>query len=304
MAETNRIKFALYSKAWTYDTKDIKTLRGLAREVPAAEYLPEMKGYIFCPECCVPLFRSPEGKEYSTNGRKAFYSHSRKHQVFCSLRVKQAEGKRYENEEQAQQAIEDGELVIVRGFMREKPVPPDVKGPVQYQGPIVEDIEGGLTEVAIGRHDGEEFKLPSRITTIRGLCRNFDKNLYRYFFFPSQVAPILLQDLLVDIRRVDEVNDKPRLYYGRISSSRNMGKTPNNIRQTFFEYPKNYKCPDFCLKVTDQESQEHGIDDESKGKIVLMYGKVIESGVGLCLARLGWGEFAVLPDKYIPLLEY
>jgi len=303
MDETNRIKFALYDKTWTYEEKNRKILKDRARSVLVAEYVSEMKGHIFCPECCVPLFRSPEEKEFSASGRRAFYSHSSKHQVRCSLRVKQAEGKRYENEEQAKQAIEDGELVIVKGFMQDKPHPPDVNGPAQFQRPIVEDIDGGLTEAAIGHHDGEKFKLPSRITTVRGLCRNFDKNLFRYFFFPSQAAPILLKNLLIDLRTVDEVNDKPRLYYGRVSNSANMGKTPANIRQTFFEYPRRQKCPDFCLKLTDRESQEHGIDDTAKGKMVLMYGKVIESGIGLCLAGLKWGEFAVLPDKYMPLLE-
>jgi hypothetical protein len=303
MAETNRIKFALHSQTWTYDPKDRKKLRETSREVPTSEYLSAMKGHIFCPECCVPLFRSPEEKEYDAKGRKAFYSHRPKFDSNCNLRVKQAEGKHYENEEQAKQAIENGELVVVQGFLKDKPKPPEIKGPVEYKGPVVEDEDGPLTEVAIGRHDGEEFKLPGRITTIRGLCRNFDKNIYRYFYFPNYVNAILLSDLLIDIRTVTEVDETPRLYYAKISSSRNMGKTPKNIRQTFFEYPKRPHCPDFCLKITDELSQEHGINDDSKGRYVLMYGPVVESGVGLCLKDVGWGEFAILPAKYDYLLD-
>jgi hypothetical protein len=116
-----------------------------------------MKGHIFCPECCVGLFRSPEDKEYNSLGKKAFYSHSRSHTPECSLRVKKAEEKKFENEELAKKAI-------------------------------------------------------------------------------------------------------------------------------------------------DENSQEHGIDDESPGKIVIIFGKITESGIGLCIERFGWGEFAVLPDKYTHLL--
>lgn len=68
------------------------------------------------------------------------------------------------------------------------------------------------------------------------------------------------------------------------------------------EYRRNNECHDFCLKATDEDSQEHGIDNDSKGKIVLMYGKITVSGLGLCIEHLGWGEFAVLPQKYVHLL--
>lgn len=303
MEDTNRIKFALHSPNWVYAPDDTKSLRNSSQQVPTLEYLPQMKGHIFCPECCVPLFRSPEDKEYDAKGRKAFYSHSQKFHPFCNLRVKQADGKNYKNEEQAKRAIEDGELVVVQGFLKDKPVPPEIKGPVEYKGPVVEDEDGPVTEVAIGRHDGEEFKLPGRVTTIRGLCRNFDKNFYRYFYFPNHPHPVLLSDLLIDVRTVTAVDETPRLYFAKISSSRNMGKTPKNIRQTFFIYPKRQNCPDFCLKTTDELSQEHGINDDSNGRYVLMYGPVVQSGVGLCLKDVGWGEFTVLPEKYDYLLE-
>lgn len=303
MEENHRIKFALYSPDWEYAPLKKAALRKSNVAVPPSEYAVHMRGHIFCPECCVPLFKSPEHKKFDSSGRPAFYSHSPTHRPPCSLRVKQAEGKRYINEEEAKEAVENGELVIVKGFLQKKPVPPAINGPIEYGGPVIEDEDGGITEVAIGRHNGEKFPLPATVTTIRGLCRNFDENLYRYFFFPHQVAAVLLHDLLIDLKTVRNVDEQPRLYFGKIRSSINMGKTPRNIRQTFFEYPKNYDCADFCLKVTDEQSQEHGIDDDSKGKIVLMYGAVVESGVGLCLKNLGWGEFAVLPPQYNYLLD-
>lgn len=302
MDERNTIKFALYLKGWSYDNGRKAQLREMARKIAPLEFLPEMKGYIFCPECSAPLFRSPEDKDYATNGRKAFFAHGRGIQTDCSLRVKQAEGKRYANEEEARQAIEDGELVVVQSFMWDKPEPPKVDGPLVYGKEPNEDKNGLLTTIPIGRHYGEEFKLPSKITTIRGLCRSFDDNLNRYFMLPGQRAARTLREQLIPVAEVKATCDVPRLYVGRIIFSENRGPNPWNIRQTFLRFPNGYGFKDFCLKVTDQASKEHGIDDDSKGRIVLAYGKVTKSGRGLCIENLGWGELALLPAKYEHLL--
>lgn len=303
MEETNKIKFALYLKDWNFQDGDKIQLRRTAQKIPPLEFITEMKGHLFCPECTAPLFRSPEEKDYATNGRKAFYAHSRGIKTDCSLRVKQAEGKRYENEEEAKKAIEDGELVIVQSFMKDKPVPPQIDGPLVYDKEANEDQDGQLTLAAIGRHNGEDFKLQSRVTTVRGLCKAFDDNLNKYFMLPGQRAARTLQEQLLRVSDVNETCDVPRLYFGRITTSANMGRTPKNIRQTFLRYPGGHGYKDFCLKASDESSREHGIDDDSKGRIVIAYGRVTESGIGLCISNLGWGEFALLPKQYEHLLE-
>jgi len=302
MEDTNVIKFALYLEGWSYEAGDKKHLKKEAKEVAATEYTTDMKGYIFCPECSVGLYRSPEEKDYDTNGRKAFFAHSRKHQPTCSLRVKKAEGKRYDSEELAKKAIDDDELVVIKGFMKKKPEAPKIDNPQHYRGEPVEDISGELASTPIGRHNGESFSLPSRITTVRGICRSFHKNLYKYFHLPGRKNAVQLKNLLVDLKTVNQVDDVPKFYYATITQSWNCGKTPRNIRQTMFDYPKGDYI-DFCLKATDAISQEHGIDDESKGKVVIMYGTVTESGIGLSIENVGWGEFAVLPEKYVSLLR-
>lgn len=303
MDESNRIKFAYYLKAWQYEAGNKSYLRKNAVEIRPSEYLTEMKGHIFCPECCVNLSRSPEEKAHASNGRKAFFAHSKKHSSECSLRVKRSEGKKYDSETLAKQAIEDEELVIVKSFLKEKSALPIHDGATEYGNYQNEDIDGGLSQVPIGRHKGEEFLLTSRITTVRSLCRNFDKNLYRYFFLPNQKSAFLLQDLLINVASVKEVCDIPKLYYGKITVSDHRGKTPQNIRMTWFEYGPSYQPRDFCLKTTDADSQEHGINDKAAGKFVLMYGKVTDNGIGLCIEKPGWGEFAVLPDEYAYLLD-
>lgn len=303
MDERNTIKFALYLRGWRYDSGSKAYLRERATKIAPLEFLPEMKGGIFCPECCAPLFRSPEDKSYATNGRRAFFAHGRNVQADCSLRVKQAEGKRYANEEEAKRAIEDGEFVVVYSFMKEKPEPPKLDGPLVYDRDPNEDKNGPLTSLPIGRHNGEEFKLPSKVTTIRGLCRSFDDNLNRYFLLPGQSGARPLRDQLIPVTEVEGTCDAPKLYVGRITFSENRGSNPWNIRQIFLRFPDGNGFKDFCLKATDEASKEHGIDDGSKGRIVLAYGMVTESGIGLCIDHLGWGEFALLPTKYEHLLE-
>tara|TARA_R110001583_G_scaffold71007_1_gene200374 strand:+ start:4209 stop:5177 length:969 start_codon:yes stop_codon:yes gene_type:complete len=301
MEDNNQIKFALYLNNWDFERSDKKTLKNDAVGVTTTEYTPDMKDHIFCPECSVNLFRSPEETDYDSNGRKAFFAHSRKYQPYCSLRVKRAKGKRYDSEELAKKAIDDEELIVVKGFMKDKPIPLDNDNPREYQAGPVEDKDGDLADVPIGRHNGESFSLPSRITTVRGLCRNFNKNIYKYFHLPGRRNAIQLKDLLVDVRSVKGVDDEPKLYYAKVSRSWNCGPTPQNIRQTMFDFPRG-EYVDFCLKARDGASVEHGIDDHSNGKIVIMFGIVTESGIGLSIENVGWGEFAVLPTKYAELL--
>ena len=299
--ESNRIKFAYYLAGWVYGG-DKAVLRASAKSVLTSEYQKEMKGWIFCPECSVPLFRSPEEGGKDTNGRAAYFAHSRKFRVPCGLRVKKRDGLRFTDEEQAKQAVDDELLVVVKGFMKKKPVIPQLPGQ-QYNGLVIEDVDGELADVPIRRHNGEQIKLPSRITTVRGLCRQFDKNYYKYYFLPDAQFPQLLSDALSDVSNIDNVNEKSRLYYGRIKRVIPMGDgNPWNIQMTRLEYENDSGFQDFTLKMTIQDSQEHGITEATIGRIVMMYGPVSKSGSGLAISDLGWGEFALLPAKYDAVL--
>lgn len=303
MSEPNKIKFAYYLKGWSYLGGVKSQLKDKSFKILPLEYLQHMKGHIFCPECSAPIFRSPGEKDLAADGRKAFFAHARGVQTDCGLRVKQANGKRYENEEEAAKAVEDDELVVVHSFMHEKPVLPQADGPLVYDRQPNEDSKGPLTVAPIGRHNGEAFKLPSRITTIRGLCRNFDSNLNKYFLLPGQRSARTLQEQLVPVSDVMTTDETPRLYAGRITSSVSFGPNLWNMRLTFISFKNNSEFKDFCLKTNNKISDEHGIGDESKGRIALAYGKVAESGIGLCIADLGWGEIALLPKKYEHLLD-
>ncbi len=296
----NRIKHALYLSGWSYAAGDKSTLRKSAEKILINEYQRHMKGQIFCPECSANLFRSPEDKDYASNGRSAYFAHSRGVETDCGLRTKRAEGKKYLTEEEAKKAIQDEELVIVEGFIKQKPVSP-TKEKSEYDATQIEEQDGPVSRVPIGRHRGETFSLPSKFKTIRGVCNKFDENMNRYFFMPNGKHAIQLQDLLKNVENVTDEDDLPKIYYGRIVSSHNAGKTPKNIRMTRLSF-KSRDFADFYLKIPDELQREKGIDDNAIGRVVLIYGIVTTSGAGLCIEDVGWGEFALLPIQYESLL--
>ena len=296
----NRIKFALYLNDWSFESGDKRKLRRNADTVLVNEYAPHMKGHIFCPECTANLFRSPGKKDFAANGRNAYFAHSRGNDTDCGLRTKRAEGKRYQTEEEAKKALQNKELVIVEGFIKDNPTPPK-KDAGEYDATQIEEQDGPVARVPISRHRGELFKLPSKFKTIRGICNKFDENINRYFFMPNGQYAIQLQDLLKNVESVTGEDEVPRIYFGKIVRSFNCGETSKNIRMTELKYG-NENFADFYLKLTDDTQKEKGIDDNSKDRVVVMYGKVTVNGIGLCIEGLGWGEFALLPRKYENLL--
>jgi hypothetical protein len=177
-------------------------------------------------------------------------------------------------------------------------VPPAGAGETgEYDQSQVEDISGPVSNLPLSRHTGEAFTLPSRISTIRGMCRQFDLNLNRYYVLPGQNHAYQLHKLLHNVEDVTEPDSTPKLYFGVITGSSHMGqKTPNNIRMTWLKCHSD--VPDFCLKTKAKIQEEKQIVDETKDRVVVVWGKVTENGVGLCFENLNWGEFALLPEKY------
>jgi len=298
----NRIKFAYHLHGWEFDPSKKIQLRQKAQKVLPEEYQPEMGEHLFCPECCSPLYRSPKDKPISKTG-KVFFAHKQGTKEPCGLRIKKALGKTYLNEEDAKQAIQSEELVVVAGFLNIPPETP-ISNKEEYDLTNVEEKNGPDVVAPIARHNGENLVLPSKFKTIRGITRNFDENIHRYFFMPRGQYAVQLQDLFINVANVKSTDNEPRLYYGKITRSKNAGKKPSNIRMTWLEYDKDEsEYADFCFKLSDEDQQEKGIDDSSSGRVLIVYGKVTENGAGLCIEKSGWGEFALLPQKYEKLIS-
>ncbi len=299
----NRIKYAYFLHGWCPRTGSKSVLASTARKVLVSEYEHRMDQHLFCPGCFTPLVRIPKDKAVFSNGRKACFAHIPTYRsVLCDLRSTKPEGKNYVDEEQAKQAIENHELVVVSSFLDSPPDTTELKSGVYDQTPV-EDVDGPISNVPIARHTGETFQLPTKITTVNSLCRNFDFNLYRYYVFPGQRSATRLVDALVNIRNVTDTTETPRLYYGRIRHSFNAGRSPkpSNLRMT--ELFANGAVKDFYLKDVDSIQTEKGISDTSVNRIVLIWGVVTWNGIGLCFNRPKWGEYALLPSKYDALLE-
>jgi hypothetical protein len=171
-----------------------------------------------------------------------------------------------------------------------------------YDQSAVEELNGPKTEVAIGRHNGEKFTVPTKLSTVNSICRNFDANLYKYYVFPGSTAAVRLIDALVDVASIENIHASPQLYFGRISNTQNAGHypKPTNLRMTWFKHHKSVK--DLCLKDIDATQLSKGINEDSVGRVVLFWGSITESGIGLCINRPRWGEYALLPSKYNALL--
>lgn len=300
---TFRIKFAYFHSSWDRESDSVQVLKSQGRRVLPHEFTSDMDGFIFCPECHTPISRRPKNKEKMRNGRNASFVHlpSFRH-IGCNLRVNKSTGKRFETEEEAKKAIADEQLAIISGFIIDRPEIKEVKKG-KFEHSFIEDIDGEVSDVPISRHTGESFKLPSKITTVSGLCRNFDDNYYKYFVFPGDTNARRLDSILIDINLVNEICDTPKLYFGRIQSS-SSGPWDHSIRMTKISWRKTGEYLDFYFKQNNKDSKDHGINDNSRGRIILMYGKVERNGLGLCLSNVGWGEFSLLPEKYKYLFEH
>ncbi|WP_405121440.1 hypothetical protein [Pseudomonas petroselini] len=303
MANKRKIAYAHHLPGWKFEGGNREVLKA-SRRVAPDEYEEEMRGALYCPGCFTNVERTPKEKDLFTNQRDPFYRHLKRwSHVACVLRAKKPIGKRYDTWEEAKRAVEHGQLAIVNEFLQERPEI-DFTPSEEYDETPVEDTDGPPSEVPIGRHQGESFELPSKITTVAGICRNFEKNKDKYFVLPGAIHAVKLAELLTDVADLKwDVLDKaqtPKLYFGKILRSWNAGKYSTSIRMTRLRCGKG--VGDFTVKMPDGFCQAKNINDVSVGRIVMFYGAITKNGGGLGVEHLAWGEIALVPKKYNELL--
>lgn len=302
-ATKRKIPYAYHAPGWKYESGNRQTLENSPTVLPD-EYEKEMFGNLFCPSCKTNIERTPKTNDTFTNSRDPFFRHLQKWKhIACVLRAKKPEGKRYETWEEAKKAIDNEELSIISGFLQDKPIVTEEE-PHEYDETPVEDIDGELSDVPIGRHQGESFKLPSKISTVAGICRNFEKNLNKYFYLPGAQHAKKLAELLTCVDELDRdilnTQQTPKLYYGKISESWNAGSRDTNTRMTRMQCSDHVS--DFTLKIKNGFARDKGINNESVDRIVLFYGVISRNGGSIGVTDLAWGEIALLPKKYNNLL--
>ncbi|WP_256671418.1 hypothetical protein [Pseudomonas sp. EMN2] len=303
MSTKRKIAYAHHLPGWKYEGGNREALKA-SRRVAPDEYEEEMVGNLFCPGCYTNVERTPKEKDIFTNRRDPFYRHLRRWQhIACVLRAKKPEGKRYDSWEEAKRAIDHEHLTIITEFLQARPEVELTPG-ADYDETPVEDVDGPLSEVPIGRHHGESFQLPSKITTVAGICRSFDVNKSKYFFLPGAQHAVQLAYLLTNVTELTpdilDTEQSPKLYYGRIKRSWNAGNHSTNTRMTRLECDP--AIVDFTVKLQDGFCRDKSINDDSTGRIVMFYGVITTNGSGLAVDKLAWGEIALVPKKYNELL--
>jgi len=293
-------RHALYLSGWQ-EGGDEEVLKSKAEIIyPLANYMPKMKGHLFCPMCKMRVMRKPQLKDKTSKGVDSHFAHFSRgaSKLNCDWRSTKIEGKKYASVEEAHRAVENGGLIIIAGFQKNKP-----EGVEKTYGntkqAVMDGMPGPDAQLAITRKIGEVVTLPSIMTSVLSLCRNFKENLTRHIVLPGESEAYPLIDLLHDAMEVVEADGKPRLYYAKILNF--WPKVPgNSTSQRSVMLKESYNL-DFELCDTWQNLQDKSINESAKGRVVLAYG--VATGYGkLRIEQPGWGEYALLPEEYTELL--
>lgn len=301
----HRIIYALYSKTWKYGEGDKIGLENSSAMVTPEEFTAEIQGKIYCPLCTTPLSRTPALKNISSNNITAHFKHgsSKRYEKSkeCDWRVNAPAGMNYKNEEETNKAVENQELIIVSGWKSE---PPSLNNDLEENGEFtktaIEDENGPETLVPIGRYTGREYKLPSNVSTVMAVCKDFPKNLKRGFYFPNSQYAMLLSDQLYSTLKIsDALPKKETLFFGKITSfNRLTHRNVITIKSGKYSF-KIYTSPDFDKRKV--------IDNTALGRNLLFSASLYwESQESIVACKvLKWGAYSLLPakhDKYLSTL--
>lgn len=295
----HRIAYAYYSETWEYKKSSPSVLEKQSEVVVPEEFSEEMKGNIFCPLCFTPLTRSPSLTAVSTNSITAHFKHGSKttypESLSCGWRSQSAQGLRYDTEEDARRAIESKELAIVSGWMSAPPTDKDdVDDQGDYDKTAIEDKNGEPAKVPIARHRGKNFDLPSVISTVMALCRDFPKNLKKGFFFPNAKLPMLLSDQLYSINAIrTELPKQETLFFGKIVSyDRLTYRNVITLSADGIGEVKIYTEPSF--------DERKKINGGSINRYLLFSAEMYwesQNSIAACKV-IKWGAYSLLPEKY------
>lgn len=302
----NRIAYAYYDPKWDRTKHPIAVL--VRTEIEPLDYLVEMKGHLHCPSCYEPLTRVPNDPSIAVmaNGREALFRHFPDEDApYCRLRSSQLAGKKYSSEEEARQAVEDQDLVIISGFMQERPKNnprADFDGEHEPLQTEFESEDGPEVAVPVSRHEGETFRLPSKITSVQSLCTNFRHNYHReiHIVVEENVYRYVLDSDLKDAAEINDVDEEPKFYFGEIVRFRHYDSTSH----IFLRHPYLQGNVDFRISADKGDLEARGIkEDNALRRILIFFGKVEKVGAGYWSPNKKWGEIALLPKKYEDFLR-
>lgn len=302
-----RIAFAYHDPKW--DRKLHSTQLLVRAAVEPFDYEAIMKDHLICPQCYEPLIRVPTDPKLTVmaDGKEALFRHLPSDDApYCALRSGSAVGKKYNSEEDARKAEEDGEFIVISGFMQDRPENNPREEFDGEESPLethYESINGREVDLPISRHNGETFNLPSKITSVQSLCVNFRQNYYREIHIVNNAGEVtkhLLCNSLKNINDITGETESPGFYFGEISSiEKHMNHTTIWLKMN---NPRSYS--DFRLRVWNKVAEPRRIvKGTAEGRIVVFYAPIDSVGTGYWTEKLNWGEVALLPSQYKTFLE-
>lgn len=297
MESSHRIPCALYCPEFTYG-EDKAKLIGMAMPIIPEEYTTDMQGDLYCPSCTLYLDRIPSDTDITTSSREAYFRHRRGYSdVECSLRTQTGKGKKYSDEESTKRAIENGDLAIISDWMENPPEEWDETETGEFSDAQIIDEDGEEIEIPKAVHDGENFSVPSKITSVYSLCKNFPLNISKYYYFPNSQSPIMLRDAINSASKTKiEDCDSDYLYYGRI-----MNVIPLDARNLIKIENKEYGS--IHLYTMPEHDKKRRISKDSIGKTIMFHSQIIPNERGPRAMILKWGQYALLPSKYDRFME-
>ena len=297
MSESRKIPMACFSNAFSFGESK-ETLLETSEYIAPDEYAKEMKGFLFCSQCTVPLDRVPIEKNITSSGKEAHFKHHRGYaEIPCIFRSPPNKKVLYNSEETVRQAINNGELNIISSWKNSPPEEKDVQisGINNVNALVDESFSGENVDLPLGRHNGEKFNVPSKVTTVQSICTELPDKLNKYFYFPKSSNPVMLLDALVDIRNyIDDWRGSSYLYYGKIVSFcsldyRNLIKLGGNGK---------------IVEIYTDKKFDVGrrISNLSIGRWMLVYGSLTKHTPPRIMTPV-WGEYCLLPPKYESIIE-
>ena len=135
------------------------------------------------------------------------------------------------------------------------------------------------------------------------MCANFIHNYYREIYLldeDGRAKRYRFCDSLKNINELREECDEPRFLFGAIFRVEKF-KGHSNI---WLRIDNSTPYRDFRIRITNDTAEGRGfLNDRNLGRIAMFYSKVNGAGLGFITPELGWGEVALLPDKYDDFLN-
>jgi len=297
-----RIAYAYFDPKWIKGQHPLPALKRYTVE-PLA-YSLHMKGFLYCPSCYEHLTRVPADpeKEMTANEVAAYYKHLKDEDApECSLRCGAIQYKKYSSQEAAKKAVEDEELIVISGFLQSRPENNHRLNIDENQVPLNSHFEredGKEVSLPISRHNGESFKVPSQITSVQSLCANFIHNYYREVYLlgiDGKAKRYRFCDSLKEINDLTEEQCESDFLFGNVYKVEVFSGHSN----IWLKINRGASYRDFRIRITNDTAEGRGFLNASNiGRVAIFYSSFERAGLGFITPELGWGEVALLPEKY------